>query len=260
MRILKKLLPFLVVIIIWQLLIHLKLVNEYILPSPVNIFKAFIRLAKSGELFIDLSNSIKRVLVGFSMASFLGVGLGIISGYFRKVSDVFTPLVEFLRPIPPIAWIPIAILWFGLGDKPAYFIVFVGAFFPIFINSYWGIRETRITHLNVARNFGASRSVILTDVLLPGSLHRILHGLRIGLALGWTSVISAELVGAQSGLGYMIQLNRIMLKTENIIAGMITIGIAGLVMNYLMLILERRLTSWNQQTTIQTAELEKKQS
>jgi len=108
-------------------------------------------------------------------------------------------------------------------------------------------------HLNVARNFGASRFVILTDVLLPGSLPRILYGLRIGLGLGWTSVISAELVGAQSGLGYMIQLNRIMLKTENIIAGMIAIGIAGLVMNYLMLILERKLTFWNQQTTIYTA-------
>lgn len=245
---------------IWQILIHLKLVNDYILPPPVNIFKALIRLAKSGELFTNLLDSIKRVLVGFLIASFLGVGSGIISGYFRKVSDALTPIFEFLRPIPPIAWIPIAILWFGLGDKPAYFIVFVGAFFPIFINSYWGIRETRITHLNVARNFGANRFIILTDVLLPDSLPRILHGLRIGLGLGWTSVIAAELVGAQSGLGYMIQLNRIMLKTENIIAGMISIGIAGLVMNYLMLMLERRLTSWNQQTTIQIAELEEKQT
>lgn len=246
------------VIIIWQFLIHLKLLNEYILPAPVDIFRAFIRLAKSGELFIDLLNSVKRVLLGFLVASFLGVGLGIISGYFRKVSDALTPILEFLRPIPPIAWIPIAILWFGLGDKSAYFIVFVGAFFPIYINSYWGIRESRITHLNVARNFGASRFIILTDVLLPDSLPRILHGLRIGLGLGWTSVIAAELVGAQSGLGYMIQLNRIMLKTENIIAGMISIGIAGFIMNYLMLFLERRLTFWNQQATIQTAELERK--
>ncbi len=253
MRILKKILPFLAIILIWQFLVHLKLVNEYILPAPVNIFQAFIRLAKSGELFIDLLESVKRVLVGFLIASFFGVILGTISGYIRKISDVLTPLCEFLRPIPPIAWIPIAILWFGLGDRPAYFIVFVGAFFPIFVNSYWGIRESKIMHLNVARNFGASRFVILTDVLLPGSLPRILYGLRIGLGLGWTSVISAELVGAQSGLGYMIQLNRIMLKTENIIAGMIAIGIAGLAMNYLMLILERKLTFWNQQTTIYTA-------
>lgn len=258
MRVFKKILPFLVVIVIWQFLIHLKLLNEYILPSPINIFKAFIRLAKSGELFIDLLESVKRVLIGFLLASFLGVSFGIISGYYRKVSDILTPLLEFLRPIPPIAWIPIAILWFGLGDRPAYFIVFVGAFFPIFINSYWGIRESRIMHLNVARNFGASRFIILTDILLPESLPRILHGLRIGLGLAWTSVISAELVGAQSGLGYMIQLNRIMLKTENIIAGMITIGIAGLIMNYFMLILEKRLTFWNQQATIQTIESKEK--
>ncbi len=258
MRILKKILPFLVVIIIWQSLIYFKLLNEYILPSPVNIFKAFTRLAESGELFINLLDSVKRVSVGFLIASFLGVGLGIIAGYFRKVADVLTPLSEFLRPIPPIAWIPIAILWFGLGDRPAYFIVFVGAFFPIFINCYWGIRESRVMHLNVAQNFGASRMVILTDVLLPGSLPRILHGLRIGLGFGWTSVIAAELVGAQSGLGYMIQLNRIMLRTENIIAGMISIGIAGLIMNYLMLILEKRLTYWNEQTTIQSEGLKER--
>lgn len=260
MKVLKKILPFLALIALWQLLSHFKLLNEYLLPSPINVFKAFLRLAKSGELFMDLIDSVRRVLIGFLMASLLGLLLGTVSAYFQKVSDALTPLLEFLRPIPPIAWIPIAILWFGLGDKPAYFIVFVGAFFPIFINSYWGIRDSRIMHLNVARNFGASRFIILTDILLPGSLPRILHGLRIGLGLAWTSVISAELVGAQSGLGYMIQLNRIMLKTENIIAGMITIGIAGLIMNFFMLILEKRLTFWNQQTTIQTIESKEKQS
>mgnify|MGYP001605322452 CR=1 FL=1 len=201
-------------------------------------------------MFLDLFASVKRVLAGFLAASVFGLVLGTLSGYGRRLSDAIMPLCEFLRPIPPIAWIPIAILWFGLGDKPAYFIVFIGAFFPIFINCYWGIRESRLTHLNVARDFGASRLIVFTDVLLPGSLPRILHGLRIGLGLGWTSVISAELVGAQSGLGYMIQLNRVMLRTENIIAGMVTIGLAGLVMNYFMLRLEKRLLAWRRGTII----------
>ena len=248
MRFIKRLLPFLFIITLWQLLVYLKCVNEFILPSPFNIFKAFVQLIESGELLSDLLNSIKRVGVGFLLASFCGVSLGVASGYFRGLSKALTPIFEFLRPIPPIAWIPIAILWFGLGDSPAYFIVFMGAFFPIFINSYWGIKSSKLIYINVARNFAVSRFIILTDVALPGSLPHILRGLRIGLGLAWTSVIAAELVGAQSGLGYMIQRNRIMLKTCNVVAGMIAIGIVGLAMNYLMAVLERRVTFWNQET------------
>ena len=164
------------VLLAWELLFRFGLLNEYLLPSPLAVFDAALSLARSGELFLDLFASVKRVLAGFLAASVFGLVLGTLSGYGRRLSDAIMPLCEFLRPIPPIAWIPIAILWFGLGDKPAYFIVFIGAFFPIFINSYWGIRESRLTHLNVARNFGASRLIVFTDVLLPGSLPRILHG------------------------------------------------------------------------------------
>jgi ABC-type nitrate/sulfonate/bicarbonate transport system permease component len=248
MKFIKRLLPFLFIIALWQLLAYLKCVNEFILPSPFNIFKAFMQLIKSGELLFDSLNSMKRVGIGFLLASFCGGSLGVASGCFRRLSEAMTPIFEFLRPIPPIAWIPIAILWFGLGDSPAYFIVFVGAFFPIFINTYWGIKSSKLTYINVAKNFGANRFLILTDVVLPCSLPDILRGLKIGLGLAWTSVIAAELVGAQSGLGYMIQLNRIMLKTYNIIVGMIAIGTIGFVMNYLMTIFERKLTFWNQET------------
>jgi len=248
MKIFKKILPFVAVLAVWEMLSRLGLLNSRLLPAPAAIFKAGVGLAGSGEIFADLFFSVKRVFAGFLAAAVLGLGAGAVAGYSRRVSDAVLPLCEFLRPIPPIAWIPIAILWFGLGDNPAYFIVFIGAFFPVFINSYWGVRESRINHLNVARNFGAGRWTILTDVLLPGSLPRIMHGLRIGLGLGWTSVISAELVGAQSGLGYMIQLNRVMLNTENIIVGMTAIGLAGLGMNWLMLLLERRLLAWSAET------------
>jgi ABC-type nitrate/sulfonate/bicarbonate transport system permease component len=248
MKSIKKIIPFAVILLLWELLSRTGLLNAQLLPSPSVIFAAAVQLAASGEIFTDLLFSVKRVLAGFLAASVLGLTAGAVSGYSRRVSDAVMPLCEFLRPIPPIAWIPIAILWFGLGDNPAYFIVFVGSFFPIFINSYWGVRESRINHLNVARNFGAGRALTLTDVLLPGSLPRIMHGLRIGLGLGWTSVISAELVGAQSGLGYMIQLNRIMLSTENILVGMAAIGLAGLGMNWLMLLLERRLLAWSAET------------
>lgn len=248
LKILKKILPFLALILLWQLVSWLGLLNADIVPGPAAVFKSFLKMLYSGDLLLDIFYSVKRVFIGFIFAAVFGVTLGVLLSYFKRASFIFTPIFELLRPIPPIAWIPIAILWFGLGDKPAYFIVFVGSFFPIFINSFWGIRETKTIHLNVARNFGASSLILFTDVLLPCSLPRILHGLRIGLGLAWTSVISAELVGAQSGLGYMIQLNRIMLKTSNIIAGMVVIGMIGFTMNYFIHILEKKLTLWNKDT------------
>jgi len=248
MRILKKCVPFICVIIIWQALAYCNVLNTNIIPSPLQIGNALVTLSTSGDLFTDVFQSIKRVGVGFLIAALFGVMLGIISGYFKRCAEIVHPLCEFLRPIPPIAWIPIAILWFGLGDAPAYFIVFIGAFFPIFINTYWGVRGNRASYIHVARNFDAPWNIILSDVILPASLPHILKGLRIGLGLAWTSVISAELVGAQNGLGYMIQLNRIMLKTYNIVAGMIVIGLIGLVMNYVMAVIERKITFWNQET------------
>jgi len=245
MRIIKKLIPFIGIIILWQIAAHFTWVNQAILPAPTQILKALFELSASGELFEHALESVKRVAIGFLIASIFGVSLGIISGYFRLFSEIIMPVCEFLRPIPPIAWIPIAILWFGLGDSPAYFIVFIGAFFPIFINCYWGVRQSRLTYLNMARNLGLNKRQILANIILPGSLPGIISGLRIGLGLAWTSVISAELVGAQSGLGYMIQMNRIMLRTYNIIVGMIVIGVIGLLMNYLMHVLEKKLTFWD---------------
>ena len=245
MKTAKKFLPFILVLLVWHVSAELGLFNRNLLPGPASVLSAFVRLARSGHIFVHAASSIKRVTAGFIIASFLGIMLGTLSGYSRRLSDMLKPLFEFLRPIPPIAWIPLAILWFGLGDKPAIFIVFVGSFFPIFIYSYWGVRSTRMAYIDIAKNFGSGRLLVFTDIILPGSLPSLMRGLKIGLALAWTSVISAELVGAQSGLGYMIQLNRIMLKTDNIIAGMISIGLIGLGMIYLMRILERKLTFWN---------------
>jgi NitT/TauT family transport system permease protein/sulfonate transport system permease protein len=247
-KITKILFPFLTIILIWQLFGYFNLLNEYLLPTPFKVIKALINLSQTGELFLNVMNSLKRVFIGFILASLFGITLGVGSGYFKKLSEFLLPLFEALRPIPPIAWIPIAVLWFGLGDSPAYFIVFIGAFFPIFTNSYWAVRANKLKHVNLARNFNASKFFIIKEIIIPSSLPRILTGLRIGLGLAWTSVIAAELVGAQSGLGYMIQMNRIMLRPYNIIAGMITIGLIGLIMNQLMLIIEKKLTSWNQGT------------
>ena len=200
----------------------------------------------TGELWVHIFISVKRVLVGFLIASVLGVLFGLGFAASRRATAYLISLIELLRPIPPIAWIPLAILWFGIGDPPSYFIVTIGAFFPIFVNAFNGIRSVHPSHVLAAKCLGADRKLLLTNVLLPAALPSIMTGLRVGLGIAWTSVIAAELVGAQSGLGYMIQLNRILLHTDKIVVGMISIGVIGSLMNHGMLALERRWLVWQE--------------
>ncbi len=229
-----------VVILLWQLLAWAGWINTQVLPPPRQLAATTWEMALSGELITHILASTRRVLVGFMLAVGIGLTVGLALGAGRRLDRYLSPLVELLRPIPPIAWIPLAILWFGIGDQPAYFIVTLGAFFPIFVNSYHGIRQVHPLYIRAAQCMGATRRLLITDVLLPAALPAILTGLRVGIGVAWTSVIAAELVGAQSGLGYMIQTNRILLRTDKIVVGMLAIGVVGLVINQGVTLLERR--------------------
>jgi ABC-type nitrate/sulfonate/bicarbonate transport system permease component len=201
-------------------------------------------MLSSGVLPIDILMSVKRMIVGFTLAVVLGSSLAVIMVFSKRAADYIATLLELIRPIPPIAWIPIAILWFGIGDKPAFFIVTLGSFFPIFVNCFTGIRQVDPRFVRVATSFGADGKQLFLDVYLPLCLPFLISGMRIGLGVGWMSVITAELVGAQSGLGYMMQLNRVMLQTQNVMVGMIAVGILGFGMNKIMLAIERKASPW----------------
>jgi NitT/TauT family transport system permease protein/sulfonate transport system permease protein len=192
-------------------------------------------------LWRDVSASILRVSIGFTIAALFGIGLGLVLGRLVKLARYVLPLIELIRPISVIAWIPIAILWFGLGDRPAWFLIALGAFFPIFTNTYDGARSLAEVHVRVAKCFGAPRWLFIRQVLLPATLPHIMTGLRVGLGTGWTCVIAAELISSTSGLGYMIQLARTTIETEKVLAGMVVIGLIGFAMNALMLVVERFL-------------------
>jgi ABC-type nitrate/sulfonate/bicarbonate transport system permease component len=221
-------------------------INTLILPPPSRLFEQSLIMIASGELWQHVSASTLRVLVGFLLAALLGIGMGLLLGMSRPLDRYFGVLIELLRPIPPIAWIPIAILWFGIGNRPAYFIVFLGGFFPVFVNTYKGVHAIHPAHILAAQCLGANRRLLLTDVIIPAALPSIVTGLRVGLGVAWASVIAAELVGAQSGLGYLIQTNRILLRTDKIIVGIFAIGALGFAMNQLMLVLEKRLLVWQE--------------
>ena len=229
---------------IWQAASSAGLTNTFLLPSPVMLVAAFWDELKSGALVKDAFASLQRVLIGFLLASFVGIILGVVLGWSRILADFVKPLVESLRPIPPIAWTPIAILWFGIGDAPGYFLVFIGAVFPVFINTFAAVHNIDRNQINAALCLGASPRLIATDVLFPAALPVIFPGLRIALGVGWMCVVAAELIAAQSGLGYAIQNSRVLMQTENLVVGMITIGMLGFAMNAIMSWIERRLMPW----------------
>jgi len=240
--------PLFLILAVWEGLASLGLLNSRVLPPPSVLILSAIELARSGVLLENSLGSLERVSAGFLVASFLGVGAGLVLGAIPALARRIVPLFDLLRPIPPIAWIPIAILWFGLGNSSAVFIVAIGAFFSIFLNTYSGIRSVSLAHVKAAQCLGAGPLLIMTDVLLPAAMPQILTGLRVGLGVAWISVIAAEMIGAQEGLGYAIQLNRIMLETEAVVVNMIVIGMIGWAMNAMVGSLEQSLTGWNQGT------------
>ncbi len=214
------------------------------LPPPSRVLAAGWRVLASGDLFVHIGASLVRVLGGFAAAALVATPLGIGIGLWPWIEDIADPVVEFLRPIPPIAWIPLGILWFGIGDAQNMFIIFLGAFFPILLNTIAGVRRVDRTLVWGALTLGGRRPQIIREIVLPSALPLILAGLRIGLGVGWMALVAAELVAARSGLGFMIQSARYAFRTERVILGMAVIGILGLTMDRVMRDVEKRLAPW----------------
>lgn len=218
--------------------------NAVLLPSPFAVAASIAELFSAGTLIGDISASLKRVFVGFFIASALAVPLALLMAYLLPLRRLLLPIVSLLRPIPPIAWIPLAILWFGIGDKPSYFITALAAFFPIFLNAFAGGIAVEQRHVHAARFLGAGRWRLLRSVYLPSALPSIWTGLRIGLGQSWMAVVTAELIAAQSGLGYLIQASRINLETSHVLVGMFTIGVLGALMTAALSYAERFVLPW----------------
>ena len=229
---------------VWQLLYHLGYLNPLLLPPPSRIALTFRDLLVSGDLPRHIGISMLRVLEGFGIALFLGLSLGIAIG-LSKTLDRFTDLIiQVVKPIPPIAWIPLAILWFGIGEKSKVYIIFLGAFFPIIINTIDGIRQTDHKFVEVARLLAVPRFKFIFQVVLPGALPAIMTGVRVGLMVAWICVVAAELIAASSGIGYLIMDARELSQSDVVLAGMITIGVIGKVMDSLIKLLEKQLITW----------------
>ena len=215
-----------------------------LMPAPSNIARTAAAMIASGELLYNLLASLQREATAFLFAA-TAIPLGMAMGWWRVVYNQVNPVMEILRPIPPLAWIPLSILWFGLGDEQNEFIIFLGMFFPILVNTIVGVKNIEPNLVRAARSLGAPEWKVLWRIVLQGALPQIITGVRIGLGVGWMALVAAELVGANSGLGFLINDARSMLRTDTIAVGMLTIGIIGLVIDTAIRLLSRRLLPWS---------------
>lgn len=237
-RILERYLLPLLLLVVWQGLSFLKIIPSHLLPSPINIFLGFRDLLFIGMppehlLYEHILYSLYRVALGFLAAALLAVPLGLLMGWSARLLRLISPLIELVRPIPPLAWIPIAILWFGIGIKSAAFIIFLGAFFPILLNTIAGVVSINPAYLETAQTLNAKEKDIFLKILLPGSAPSIFVGMRIGVGIGWMTLVAAEFTGVKEGygLGYMIMTARDIQRPDEIMAGMLVIGLIGLLIN-----------------------------
>jgi sulfonate transport system permease protein len=232
------------ILALWQALFHLGYIKPLILPPPSQIALTFWDLLKSGALLRHIGISILRVLEGFGIAAFLGLSLGIAIGLSRTLDRLTDLIIQVIKPIPPIAWIPLAILWFGIGEQSKVYIIFLGAFFPVIINTIDGIRQTDHKFVEVARILAVPRFKFVRQVVIPGALPAIMTGLRVGLMVAWMCVVAAELIAASSGIGYLIMDARQLSQSDVVLVGMITIGVIGKLMDSIIKRIERRLIGW----------------
>jgi ABC-type nitrate/sulfonate/bicarbonate transport system permease component len=218
---------------------------DVMLPPPTAVLSAAQDLMTRGVLITHIMDSLRRVLVAVGIAAVLGVPLGLAMGWFDKFRATVDPVIEFIRPIPPLAWIPLSILWFGIGDTQIEYIIFLAAFFPVVLNSMAGARDTDSYLVRAGLSLGARPHDLLFTVLFPGALPNIFTGLRIALGIGWMALVAGELVAAPSGLGYLINNARTIFRSDYILLGMVLIGALGLTLDYLMRQLVRLAMPWH---------------
>lgn len=237
-----------ILLLVWQMSVwwlYGDSTEGHLLPSPIEVLKAFRELAASGDLARHTTLSLLRVLTGLAVAICIAIPLGLIIGWFPVAGDMGEIIIELFRPIPPLAWIPLAVLWFGLRPSAAIFIITIGAVFPTLVSTIAGVRGIERGYLDAAYTLGASKSTdIFRKVVLPAALPSILTGVRISAGLAWMSVVAAEMIAIDSGLGYLILNARQIFRPDIVMVGMVMIGLIGFGMDRLLFYGQNLVLHW----------------
>ncbi|MGE0612388.1 MAG: ABC transporter permease [Hyphomicrobiales bacterium] len=243
-QILPYLYAFLGIVVVWQLVVTFTDAHVAIQPPPMLAAQTFLDMIASGELFTHIFASLSRVVSAFLLAAVIAVPLGLAMGRNRAFERIVDPVVELFRPISPLAWIPLAILWFGIGETGKIFIIFVATFFPIVLNTVAGVKGVDPVLIRAGQVLGCNDDATLfRKVILPAAMPSIMVGFRISFGTGWAAIIAAELVAAQSGLGYLIADGMEILRSDMVLVGMAVIGVLGVLIDTVFRIVIRHY-SW----------------
>ncbi|MHC1681946.1 MAG: ABC transporter permease [Clostridiaceae bacterium] len=230
---------------LWQFFSGIGKINASILPAPKTIWETLLSMIESGDIFKHLGTSIVRVVKGYLLGGLLGITLGTMMGLIKRLDKALTVIIGLLRPIPVIAWVPMLILWLGIDEASKITVIVIGSFWPILLNTIHGIKNTDKKYLEVARTLEKSNALILFKVVLPSALPSIFTGLRIGIGNAWMSVVGAELIAAASGIGYLISYAREVSQPDMMLVGVCSIGIIGLLIDFLIKAIEKKVLRWN---------------
>lgn len=232
-------------IVIWQFFSQVGLLPTRILPAPTQIVEAAIRLTLSGELFRNVGISLYRALIGFLIGGSIGLFLGVLNGLSRSAEHLLDGSLQMIRNIPHLALIPLVILWFGIGDPARIFLVTLGVFFPIYINTFAGIRSIDPNLLEMGRVYGLGRRELFWQIVLPGALPSLLVGLRYALGLMWLTLIVAETIAANSGIGYMAMNAREFMQTDVVVLSILLYALLGKLADSIVRALEHWWLPWH---------------
>jgi ABC-type nitrate/sulfonate/bicarbonate transport system permease component len=229
---------------IWQFLSTF-IFNPFLIPPPVEVIRTAIPMVMSGEIFADVSISMVRVLVGFVSGSLIGVLFGVLLGRIRVLHELLDPIMELLRYLSPTAMITIAVIWFGIGEMSKYFLIFWGTFFIVVVNTTAGVWRAPVTRQRAAECLGANRLEIFVMVIIPSAVPYIVTGMRVAMASSFMSIIPAEILAADSGIGYLLQKSSLLLQTNRIFVALLTICLLGFAVDRIFrFLVERVLTRY----------------
>ncbi|MGY5358336.1 taurine ABC transporter permease TauC [Cronobacter dublinensis] len=238
---------------LWWAATALQLVSPLFLPAPQQVLRQLITIAgpqgfMDATLWAHLGASLGRMLTALLAAALIGIPVGIAMGLNPTLRAILDPLIELYRPIPPLAYLPLMVIWFGIGETAKVLLIYLAIFAPVAMSALAGVKSAQQVRIRAAQSLGASRWQLLWHVILPGALPEILTGLRIGLGVGWSTLVAAELIAATRGLGFMVQSAGEFLATDVVLAGIAVIALVAFILELGLRALTRRLTPWHGET------------
>ncbi|EPJ3205555.1 taurine ABC transporter permease TauC [Salmonella enterica subsp. enterica serovar Derby] len=239
-----------VILVVWWTVAALQLISPLFLPAPGQVLQKLITIAgpqgfMDATLWQHLAASLARIVIALLAAVLLGVPVGIAMGLSPTIRGILDPIIELYRPVPPLAYLPLMVIWFGIGETSKILLIYLAIFAPVAMSALAGVRSAQQVRVRAAQSLGASRAQVLWFVILPGALPEILTGLRIGLGVGWSTLVAAELIAATRGLGFMVQSAGEFLATDVVLAGIAVIAVIAFILELGLRALQRRLTPWH---------------